>query len=65
MAGLKNLLEKQKYDVSDLLWNEERNVFEMMVKPSEADEKKMEIPEEYVVKRKMRSVKIGRAYSFA
>ncbi len=60
MAGLKNLLEKQKYDVSDLLWNEERNVFEMMVKPSEADEKKMEIPEEYVVKKEVRSVKIGR-----
>jgi len=59
MTVLKDLLEKQGYAVSDLFWNEERNVFEIIVKPSDTDEKKI-VPEEDTAKKEVRSLKIGR-----
>ncbi|MBW2180883.1 MAG: DNA topoisomerase (ATP-hydrolyzing) subunit B [Deltaproteobacteria bacterium] len=63
MAQLKKNLKEAKYKASEILWNEERNVFEMKVKFTK--EKKIKKQEAEASKDDMKELKIGRGFIYS
>jgi DNA gyrase subunit B len=63
MSNLKDALIKKGYDVGGFYWNDERDVFEMMVKPSDDSESSAMLSSASL--QANRSVKVGRGLVFS
>jgi DNA gyrase subunit B len=63
MLKLKTVLSEKKFDVSDLTWNDERNIYELIIKPS-CNEKQRRFLMDMVGK-DVKPVKIGRGLVYS
>jgi DNA gyrase subunit B len=63
MLKLKTVLSEKKFDVSDLTWNDERNIYELTIKPS-CNEKQRRFLMDMVGK-DVKPVKIGRGLVYS
>ena len=63
MSDLKETLREKEYDVSDLNWNAERNVYEMTVVPSLKGQQKSLLT--YSAEKDVKPVKIGRGLIYS
>jgi DNA gyrase subunit B len=57
MLELKNTLNKNEYDTSDIIWNNERNIYEMTAKPSFNKHKELKV---FDLSKKIKPLNINR-----
>ncbi|MDY0163467.1 DNA topoisomerase (ATP-hydrolyzing) subunit B [Desulfobotulus sp.] len=62
MTRIRDRLLASDYEVNQFVWNEEREIFELVVTPPE---RKISLEEDYATVREKKSVRIGRSFIFS
>ena len=63
MLQLKTVLSEKDFDVSDLTWNDERNIYELIIKPSCNEKQKRFLMD--MVGKDVKPIKIGRGLVYS